>query len=442
MAMEPTLETLDTRPATLERPRGGASTRRSAGRTAGFVGLIVIGLASVLWVYHWLGPSATEIDAIWAQAEADFLAGRYDRVDIALKRLGRLRKPSALDHMLRAQYAAACKAPDAALAELAQVSDDHVMAARARVFAGQIELRRDRPRLAEHWFLSALAIDPGVVQAHRELIYIYSMQLRRRELSAEFLALSRLAPLSSDNVFHWCLLRTNSWEPGEAVATLLRYVSADSLDRWSRLALAENHRRMGQNDIAESVLAPLGPDDWAAGALRAQIAIDRQEQDRAERLLAQAQSDEPALARLRGRLALSNRDAPRAWRHFRIAFKSDPEDHETVFGLICSLELAGQSEAAGPLRELARKLERLSTLVHRAATAKARQDPALLRDLGAACAALHRDPEARAWYELAIGLDPLDSESQRAIYRLRDPGRALSPDPPFLPESIPPPLKP
>ena len=46
------------------------------------------------------------------------------------------------------------------------------------------------------------------------------------------------------------------------------------------------------------------------------------------------------------------------------------------------------------------------------------RDPALLRQLGASCAALDRTAEARAWYELAIEADPTDSESQQALYRL------------------------
>ena len=33
--------------------------------------------------------------------------------------------------------------------------------------------------LAEDWFRAALKLDPGLIQAHRELIYIYGMQLRR-----------------------------------------------------------------------------------------------------------------------------------------------------------------------------------------------------------------------------------------------------------------------
>jgi hypothetical protein len=56
--------------------------------------------------------------------------------------------------------------------------------------------------------------------------------------------------------------------------------------------------------------------------------------------------------------------------------------------------------------------------MQRAALPNARKDPKLLRELGAACEAVHRLPEAKAWWKLAIGLDPLDNEAQQALFRL------------------------
>jgi tetratricopeptide (TPR) repeat protein len=368
---------------------------------------------------RWIGA-----DAIWDRAEKDFLAGRYDRVGSALTRLGRLRKPSPLDFLLKAQYAMARNRADEAISDLALVPDDHPMGSQARLLAGQIELRRDRVRFAESWFQDALRLTPRLVQARRELIYIYGMQLRRPELNAQFLALSGLTPLTADNVFHWGLLRNSSWEPGEAIAILTRYISADPEDRWSRLALAENNRRMGRRDAALLALADLPPDDLQATAIRVQIAVDGQDMDQAECLLATDTTNAPGLARLRGRLALSRRDAKAAVFHWQIAYAADPDDRETTMGLLRALEIAGDSKAAEPLRESARALEWLNTLLHRAATSESRRDPNLLRQLGAACAALNRTAEAHAWYGLAIEFDPLDSESQQALYRLRKPSEA------------------
>jgi tetratricopeptide (TPR) repeat protein len=363
---------------------------------------------------RWLGA-----DVIWDQAERDFLAGHYDQVDSALKRLSRLRKPSPLDFFLKAQRGMAGNQTDQALADLARVPDDHPMGSQARLLAGQLELRRDRVRVAEEWFLAALRLTPRLIQARRELIYIYAMQLRRPELSEQFLALSQSTRLTADNVFHWGLLRNASWEPAEVIAILGRYIAADPTDRWSRLALAENERRMGHRGLAEAALSTLAVDDPEVLAIRVQLAVDGQDLEEAERLLAMDKSNSPALARLRGRLALSNRDAKAAVAYWRIAYAADPDNRETTFGLLRALELAGDTEAAEPLRETARKLEWLNTLLHRATTPEARRQPSLLRQLGAACAALNRNAEARAWYDLAIEADPADSESQQAIYKLR-----------------------
>ena len=408
--------------ARLEQPDRGTGfvlTRRVRRNWIWLAGLAAIALALGFWVYRGMRPKGSDAELSWEQAERDFKAGGYARAEKTLDRLKGLREPTPLDWMLRAQLAMVRNLSDQALTALRQVPDEHYMAAQARLLAGQIELRRDRVRFAEQGFRAALRLDPNVVPAHRELIYIYGMQLRRAELTSEFLALSRLTALSFDNVFHWCLLRNNSWEPGEAVESLSRYIAADPEDRWSRLALAENERRMGLHADAESILSVLPPQDPEAIALRAQIALDLQQSDRVEQLLALGPEDNPALARLRGRQALARRDARKAIHCFQIAYAADPESRETVFGLLGAYEMLGDQKSAEPLREAAHNLERLNTLVQRAAMAPARRDATLMRELGAACEALHRDAEAQAWYELAVAREPLDRESQQALFRLK-----------------------
>jgi predicted Zn-dependent protease len=376
---------------------------------------------SFLW-----GHRAPQPDAIWASGEADLEAGRIDRAEIAVNRLARLRAPSPLDWMLRAQVALARNRTEDGLAALSRVPDDHQVGRQARVMAGQVELKRNRASIAEGYFRQALRLDPTLVQAHRSLIYILGYQLRRAELDAEFRALSGLTELTYDNVFYWCLMRNNSWEAKNAVETLAKFIEADPGDRWSRLALAENYRRNGLLDEAEAAIALLKDTDTAALALRAMLAFDRHQDDRAERLLAAGPPEDPTLARLRGRLALVRRDGAAAVRCFRIALADGPEDRDTIFGLINALILIDDERAAAPLWETAKGLDRLNTLVQRAMTEQGRNDPQLVRELGAACAALGHDAEARAWYKLAIAHDLLDIESQRAIFRL-DARRKPSP---------------
>ena len=163
------------------------------------------------------------------------------------------------------------------MASLANIPDAYDRAAGARLLAGQIQRQQDRLRLAEDAFRAALRLDPSLVQAHRELIYIYGMQLRRPEINQEFLALRK-----ADQAF---VRRSVSLDVAleQFLGTGRRRGRADPFrrgrqhDRWSRLALAENLRKMGLHDTAEATLARLPQQDAEANVIRAQIAFDRQD---------------------------------------------------------------------------------------------------------------------------------------------------------------------
>ena len=378
--------------------------------------LAVAGLGA--WTYRALSGRGADADAIWSEAQADLKSYRIDRAEQAVARLGRLRAPTPLDRMLRGQLALALRQPDEALAELARVPDDHYMAAQARLLAGQVEIRRDRFRFAEQALREAVRLDPKLVQAHRELILIYGFQLRRPELAGEFLMLSGLVDLGFGDLLHWGLCQDDYWEPDGAARMLERCVAADRGDRWSRLALSEIKRRVGSLGEAEEALEGLAPDDPQTIAAYARIAIDRDDTARAERLLATARPDDPTAARLRGRLALSRRDAGTALRHFRIAYEAQPDSRDVLSGLIAALTMLGDARALEPLRALAARRERLHLLILRAYSAATRDDPDLAIGLGDACADLHRDAEARGWYQLAIARNPLDSAGAARLFQL------------------------
>ncbi len=408
--------------------RGRQVGRTARGRRYWIAAVIVIlALGPGLWYFHF--RAAEEPAALWQAGEANLKAGRIDLAEAAVTRLSRLRVPTPLDRMLRGQLDIAEDRTDEAVAELMQVPDAHPMAAQARLMAGQIELRRHRARFAEHYFRKALQLDSTLVTAHRELIYILGHHLRRPELNAEFLALSRLTELTFDNVFHWCLMRTAIWEPSTALTELSLFVQNDPEDRWSRLAMADNYRRMGLIDNAETIIAPLPDSDLDAMAIRVMIAIDRHQDDKAAQLLASGPADDPGLAKLRGRIALARRDIPFALRWFKLAYAHAPDDRDALLGLVNALSMTGDDKSAAPLRELSKNFELVNSLVQRAALPNERENPKLLRDLGAACAAAGRDPEARAWYRLAIARDPLDVESQQALFQIENRDRARNASP-------------
>ena len=270
-----------------------------------------------------------------------------------------------------------------------------------RLLAGQTELRRSRVRYAEEWLIAATRVDPRLVQAHRELIYIYSTQLRRTELNAEFVALSQLANLTFENAYHWCLLRSNSWEPIKMIDGLSRWIEADHDDRWSRLALAENYRRMGRTDDAEVTLAGLPSGQPEVIDLLARMRRSpRQGKSRA----VAGEWTKEMIRSWRGCAAgcACQGDAKSAVAYFRLAFAADPLNRETHFGLAAALELSGDPQASFPYRQTAANLDRFNSLIQLAAGRGARTDTLLMRQLGAACATLQLNAEARAWYKLAI----------------------------------------
>jgi len=345
-----------------------------------------------------------------------------------------LRVPTPLDRMLRGQLALALGRPDEALAELARVPDSHFMAAQARLLAGQIEIRRDRFRFAEEALRSAIRIDPKLVQPHRELILIYGFQFRRSELAGEFLVLSGLTDLRFDDLFLWGIMQTETWEPDGAQGVLERCVAADPGDRWSRLAWSESLRSLGAVDEAELALGGLAPDDREAVWALVRIALDRRDVSRAEQLLAPFPPDDATAARFRGRIAMARRDTPRAAHYYQIAYNAHPDSHEALTGLITALALQGDARSVEPLRAIAAKRDRLQSLIQRAIPRENRSDPDLPILLGDACAAVHRDVEARGWYKVAIARNPLDSRAQRALFQLGVAAKSGAP-----PSSSPPP---
>ncbi|MBX6314711.1 MAG: tetratricopeptide repeat protein [Isosphaeraceae bacterium] len=391
--------------------------RRSRWGLLAVLALVVAGSVA-LWV--WPGPDRGRL---WEQAKEEFKAQRWGRAEASLRRLARTGPLTTEQKILWSDVARNQGHPEQALALLADVPDSDPLASRVQLVRGQIELRWKHLPAAERHLRRALELDPKLIPAHRELIFIYGMQLRRAEIDVQFRELAQLVPLKYDEAFLWCLSRTLNWNAREVAEDLAQYIKADPEDKWSRLALADNLRRMTHFEEAEATLAPLPASDPDALALRVQMAIDQGDLAAAQQLLAAGPADHPDLARIRGRLALARRDVPAAIRSYRIALKGDPYNRDAVLGLSQALRLAGKTEEAETYAQLVRELDTLSGLLQRASNPAARRDPKLPIELGATCAAAGLIPQARAWYQVAISLDPLNTEAQQALYHLDKAGR-------------------
>jgi predicted Zn-dependent protease len=283
---------------------------------------------------------------------------------------------------------------------------------------GNQELGRHRLGAARESFERAKRLDPSLAPARLGLIMVHALRMERSETLAEFAALTELCPLDFDLVLLWTQVRCSAWDPDKVIPRLRAVLDADAGDRKVRLTLGEGLRRLGRSTEAFAVLTPLDEADPEAQAIRARLAIDQDDWATAEAILAHGSLDQPELARLRGQIALMRRDGPAAAAEFRRVLAAWPDDRGGLSGLGQALCLSGQAQAAEPLLKVVQRHDVLLEQVRRAAEMNHRDDPELLRALGAACETLQLLPEARAWYQLALARDPLNSGVQIALHRL------------------------
>jgi tetratricopeptide (TPR) repeat protein len=364
------------------------------------------------------------------------LAMRAHRWDEAEAALGRL-EASTERELLRAEIEIGRGRTDEAIRRLAVVPDTDPAGPRARVLAGQAELKASRLARAERQFLDAIRLvgagesgatsrgpdkppsDEVLVAARRGLVYIYGMQARRRELDEQLRVLAGRGPgLGFQDMLVWTLALEDIWINSGVREDLERIVAADPEDRWSRLALAEVLLRGGELEASEAVLAPLPDSDPEALALRARLAWNRSDLESTERLTGEGPPDHPGLARLRGQLALRRGDAAGGAKAFRAALRLDPANQEAMQGLALALRRLGQAEESDAISSAAERHRELTALLELCRSESGRADPTLPARLAAACEAIGRPDLARGWYRAALAANPTDPAIQGALRRL------------------------
>ena len=381
-------------------------------------GMILAGVLASAGLVFLFSPKP-DPDRLWSNAEFALQTGRFNDAEAMLRTIRALRKPTPQDLMLTAQIASATGRNDDAMKALREIPEDHPLGSQAWYMIGRIERERSRIHKAEIAYRKALELNPSMVPAHRELIYIYGMQLRRPELEAEYNALSQLAPLSHRDLFTRGITHFIGWS-AESADQLETFIKADPEDRYSRLALADMLvGQPGAQAKVEEVLAPLGPDDLDATAFLIELKLNRGEADQAMAILDATKGRNARLSRLRGRIALMKRDSDAAIVHFQNALNDQPFDRAALAELSKALTIKGDTKAAESVIDRVRKLDDVYNLINRITHPGRENKASDLAALGHAFEAAGMPDEAKGWYLLAIGHDPLDADSQRALQRLR-----------------------
>jgi tetratricopeptide (TPR) repeat protein len=376
-------------------------------------------LAAAIW-FAFAATPRNDADRLWTRAEQKFLSGDWRGARESLQHLEKLRARTDLDWVLGSQLDLAEGRFANALEGLAHISDDHPIAPQAHLLAGRVHRQLHCVRKAEGEFRQALRLKPGLIDAHKELIYILGIQSRRREIDAEFHVLARLTPLSHHDLFTWALTHFTHWNP-DIVADLDSFIKADPDDRYSRLAVVELIlERPEVESYIERILEPLPNSDLDALALRITLAFNLGRFDEAERLLAQAgDKSHPRIARIRGEIALRRRDLDRAIQYFREARSGEPYDRVSPMQLAQAYRLKGDQAAADEILDRVRPLNRVYNLVIRVKSPKGENQITDLAELGNACEEAGLTVEAEGWYRLAISRNPLDPTAQKSLYRLK-----------------------
>jgi tetratricopeptide (TPR) repeat protein len=359
-------------------------------------------------------------DQLWVKAERAFLAGRWNEARSSLNRLEQVRPKSGLDLLLEAQLAIAEGQPAQAFSALSRIPDDHAIAPQAHLLTARLWREQHCIRKAEIELRHALELKPGLLEAHKELIYILGIQSRRREVDAEFHALARLTPLTHHDLFTWALTHFTQWSP-DIVEDLDGFIQADPDDRFSRLALVELLvDRPGEEVDAyiDRILKPLPDTDPDALALRVEFAFNRGRMDEAERMLEKAPANHARTARISGEFALRRHDVDAAIRYFKSALTDEPYDRVSPMHIAQALRLKGENEAAEIYLDRVQRLNKIYNMIIRVRTPNRQNEISDLTKLGEACEDAGLIEEARGWYALAITLNPVDGDAQQALARL------------------------
>jgi tetratricopeptide (TPR) repeat protein len=380
--------------------------------------VVSLGVGATWFVFR----GRTDPDSLWADAERAFLAGQWDRASKLLQQLERLRPSTGLDWLLEAQLASAQGHFANAFSALAQISDSHAIAPQAHLMAGRLHRQLNCLRKAEASFRQALKIKPGLIDAHKEMIYILGIQSRRREVDAEFHELARLTQLTHHDLFTWALTHFTEWNP-DIVDDLDRFIRADPDDRYSRLAVVELLlERPEAESYIEQILAPLPRTDPDAIALRINLALNLGKIEEAEALLVSAPANHPRISRIRGEMALRHHEFDGAIKHFQNALSAEPYDRVSPMQLAQAFQLKGDKASADAYLDRVKRLNRVYNLIVRVRSPKRENDITDLAELGKACEEAGMNEEARGWYTLAITIDALDASAQQGLSRM---GRSI-----------------
>ena len=397
--------------------RFGDLLRRRSAWVGGALILLCVCLGFACWGKF---RSSRDPDLLWREAEAALQSGSAELAAADLDLIHQLRTPTSLDRMLEAQVAIASEQPDKAIGALEHIPNDDPIASQAFLLAGRVERQRRRIHSAEIYFRRALRANPKLVDAHRELVYIFGIQSRQAEIDREYRALSQLIPIVYHDLYTWAFTQFSPHQPDDA-KVLRAFVEAEAEDGHSRLALAEILAVEGDaHDEIDKLLERLPGSDPDVLSIRAKVALARGRPQEAESIVGRGHPDHAGLNQIRGKLATLRRDYQAAAEYFKRAANASPYDRVSRLKLVQVLTLAGDPQSAKLYLDQVKCLNEIFNHLGRSRSPDRENEVSDLLALAIAFEKAKLFLEASLWFELALNRDPLNLEAGMGLRRSRD----------------------
>jgi predicted Zn-dependent protease len=384
--------------------------------------LWVVCFAGGGWLRHSREPP---VDQLWTEAHGWDSAGDWDRAETALRRL-LARDPERFD--ARRYLADLARRGDdwpTVAAVLEPVPDADPNALAVRITQGDAAFKLNDPTTAERYWLRARRIDPSALVPRRRLLYLYAIQLRRREWSALLWELYDQELTTMREMLQLMIADHVVWESDEMIAILRGFVATTPGDAHSVRALATYLLHRGDVNSASQRLENLreaNPDDGETWLALAECRLAVGDVDAVRRLIDQPPNGlkrDPRFAKIQGFVALAEFRYDEAIEKLREALRKRWHDSAIHHKLAQAYRLSGELTSAERHERLSAVLAKIERLCN-ALQAAGWQDETV-RELVRLCQEASLIEEARGWVRLSrtqVPDDPFFREQELRLARM------------------------
>lgn len=334
-------------------------------------------------------------------------------------------QPMAL--LYRAQLARDMGDDQGALPLLAKIPDQPAkLASTARFVEGSIFIGMNLAAKSESKLLRSIELNPTYIHPRERLLRLYILQRRQAEMLNQIEGISGVRALQLPELALQLTASEPVIDPKEAIPQLEAFVSSDSQDVPSKLALAHYYREDLRTSEALAVLRELlqdHPDQAIARAELAEILVEQQDFSRAGEVLKPIELDRSSpieVWRSAGIYLLAREEWERAAECFGVVVEQNPLDRGTFRRLGQALKRLGKSDLAEIVlhrtAQIAKLRELCETLGIQLQRSQIRAEN--LVELADRLAELEETDRASIWYEQALKLDRNSAEAREGLGRL------------------------